>query len=73
MSCSAREICYPSILGAKSGELMETADAAYLALQRSLSWINDLVSDSIFHAKPDLTLICPLQHQKQRAEQRFSS
>ena len=52
---------------------METADAAYLALQRALSWINDLVSDSIFHAKPDLTLICPLRHQKKRAEQRFSA
>lgn len=51
---------------------METADAAYLALQCALSWINDLVSDSIFHAKTDLKLICLLQHGKKQAKQRFS-
>lgn len=57
------------ILGAKSGESIETAAAAYLALQCARSWINDLVSDSFFHAKTDL--IRPLQHQKKQAKQRF--
>lgn len=52
------------ILEAKLGEPTETADAAYLSLQCALPWINDLVNDSVFHAKTDDTLISPLQHQK---------
>lgn len=48
--------------GVGGGQSIGTADAAYLALQCSLSWINDLVSNSIFHAKTDAALICPLQH-----------
>lgn len=37
-----------NILGAKSEESMETAAAVYLVLQCVHSWINDLVSDSVF-------------------------
>lgn len=45
-----------------------TADAAFVALQCAFSWINDLVRDSIFYAKVDVTLSCL---QSKRARRQF--